>query len=355
MRAFPHEAATHMKQVQFKMHMEPGCGGVDWEVFKKTYPRFAVAIDGYSPGGVRRDDDKPIAAFDHHLIIKPGEKHLQIVDRLSMRATCAQIMMAVQRGFYTVFKDENGPRVEAYFKGCDEDDCFSRLLLEEPHLLTGQYHDRLVNLIDLAEKVDTMVGLYCPPGNSGQLKLFKALAWVTDPYGEFRKDKGPHRQNPQEHIDVMDQVIHRAKRYLNGTHRQIPLNTSFDTLNWGRGWIMIRENGRYGKLGATQKGHQAIVSCSELGDGKYSYIFTRVSDYIKYFDLPYFIQCLNEYEAERGNTTKLWGGSGDLVMGSPWNIGTDIPPEKMAVYIDKMISGENPFARGKLRQRLGNS
>lgn len=335
MQAYTQAGFKPDEEVNFSMQIDPRHWTMDWKHFRANYPRYAVAVDGYVPGGVKIDFSKPIATFDHHLEVIHGQEDSPDVDRLSMRAACGQIMMAVQQGFFSVFRDQHGPRVKAYFKKCNEDDCFSYKLLKEPHLIARDYHGRLEELVNMADKVDTTVGTYCPPGDS---KIYNSLIWVTDPYREFRQDGGLDRHDPKEYLDIMDQVSSRIDAYINGTHRQLSPDTSYETLGGGPGWIMIKETGKQGRLGAIQKGNKAIVTVRELPNGKYAYVFFRLSSYVAYFNLPYFLQCLNAHEAEIGNTTHLWGGSGDMVIGSPWSIGTDIDPQTMALFVNTMIS-----------------
>ncbi len=327
------------EEVDFSMTIEPQHAPIEWEEFRKTYSPFSAAFDGYVLGGVKKDLSKPIAAYDHHLEIDPDHQDRQTVDRLSMRATMGQIMMAVRGGFYSVFRDQHGPKVRAYFKSCDEDDCFTKLLLEEPQLIFNDTRGRLERLVGLAEKMDTTAGLYQTFPDS---KLYEALVWVTDPYREFRQSGRLDHHVAAEYADIMDQVGKRIKRYIKGTHRHLKPDTSYEELGGGPGWIMIEETGKQGRLGAINDGYQAIVSVRRLPNGKHAYVFTRMSDYVTYFNLPYFLKTLNEIERQKGNTTHLWGGSGDLVIGSPWGIGTDMDPVSMESLINDMMANTVP-------------
>ncbi len=337
------------EEVDFTMQIEPRHNPMEWADFHNNYPPCSVAIDGYVKGGVHKDLAKPIASYDHHL--DPEEQDKKMVDRSSMRATMGQIMMAVRGGFYSVFRNEYGPKVNAFFKGCDEDDCFSKLLLAEPQLIFSDVRGRLERLVGLAEKMDTTAGTYQTYPDS---KLYEALVWVTDPYREFRQSGQLDHHIAKEYADIMDQVGTRIKRFINGTHRHLKPDTSYLELGGGPGWIMIEETGKQGRMGAINDGYQAIVSVRRLPNGKYAYVFTRLSDYITYFDLPFFIRTLNTFELMNGNSTHQWGGSGDLVMGSPWGVGTDLDPVAMEALINKMMTHAVPASLIENLPRNGN-
>lgn len=59
-----------------------------WESFVATKPPFSIALDGYVSTGPRFDATGPYLNANHH----------EEVDRLSTRATCAQILMALRQG-----------------------------------------------------------------------------------------------------------------------------------------------------------------------------------------------------------------------------------------------------------------
>jgi hypothetical protein len=96
---------------------------------------------------------------------------------------------------------------------------------------------------------------------------------------------------------------------------------------------MIQEIGKQGRMGAIADGKKAIVTVKERPDGNYSYVFTRVSNYIRHFDLPALTKYLNEIDS-CGNDS--WGG-GDLVMGSPRKNGSKLNPHMLEFFTNTII------------------
>ena len=336
------------KEVNFKLNLKPQQDAISLTDYINHYSRYSIAIDGYVDHPVYENFDIPIANYDHH----------SGCDRLSTRATCGQIWMAIRGGLFDVFKDSTSARVEVHSNGNDEDNCAAIVQLEEPHLVLADKDQRFEHLIDAFDKLDTTLGTYSLPLDS---ELFQSVFWITDPYREFRNSKKYNTREVNECLDVIDQVKKRIKRYLNKTHRLLQPDTRYEIIGGGKNWVMINDVGKQSRLGAMSDGHRAILSVRPLPNGNHAFVFARASNYIVHFDLPKFTSILNlienNYEYFSGNINLisslssipsqlknnqngLWGG-GNLVLGSPRDSGSKIPPEFLEHIINSMIDSRD--------------
>ena len=314
--------------VDFQLVLKPQQNSIIYEQFEKESPPYSIGVDGYVAGLTRKDVLAPRAAFDHH--------H---ANRLYTRNTAAQIWMEIRQGLVEVFRDESGVcKFIAYASNCDEDDSSSILLLREPHLVMRDTRRRLEKLIDLMDKIDTTCATY--PMNLSDPDV-QAVFWITDPYREAAQTKVLEKKDPKTYQDIIDQIGLRIKRYIAGTHRRQKADTRFDLLHRGEGWAMINEKGKQARIGAIADGHKAIISTRELANGNHGYVFTRISDNINYFDLPFFVDQLKQVDLY-----KHWGG-GDTVIGSDKEYGSSIEPAQMIELVEDMIVASRKQLRTK--------
>ncbi len=304
--------------VDFQLVIKPRQNPISYEQFERESSPHSIAVDGYVAGLTKKDTFTPRAAFDHH--------H---ANRLYTRNSAAQIWMEIRQGLIEVFRDEKGLcKFIAHVSNCDEDDSSSILLLREPHLVLRDTRRRLEKLIDLMDKIDTTCATY--PMNLNDPDV-QSVFWITDPYREASQSKVLEEGDVKTYQDVMDQVAARIKRYIAGTHRRQKADTRFDLLHQGEGWVMIHEKGKQARIGAISAGHKAIVSTRELANGHHSYVFTRISDNINYFSLPFFAEQLRQIDQY-----KHWGG-GDTVIGSDKNNGSTIAPDQMIKIVEDLV------------------
>ncbi len=289
---------------------------VSWETFVRVEDGFAIALDGYVIGGPRFDPAKVIANFNHH----------ELVDRLATRATCAQVLMAIRQGLFRTFRDQHGPKALVHVNDCDEDVCTSWFLLKN-HAWAAQPMNPLLNrLVMMEDALDATAGAYPFPAD---LPALGELAWVFEPYRQFRLSGGLERQREGSAFrSVIDDVTHRIERHITGKGGTVTLDTRYDILHRGNGWSMVKEVGAQARQGMFADGVSAYVSYRERGEGRYTYVLGRMSPFIP-FNLDKIFAVLNEIDS---NGSDRWGGS-DMVGGSPRVGGSTIDPDAMVKII----------------------
>src|SRR5688500_4716354 len=160
-----------MSNVVLSLH--PGAEPVSWTEFCETHPPHSIAIDGYVSGISRFEGRGPWLTLDHHAD----------VDRLSARATCAQVLLCIRQGLFEVFRDEHGRRATVYANDCDEYVCLSWFLLQNPQVSLLPSHTRLNRLVQAVDVLDTTAGASLHPLD---LSRTSELAWIFEPYRQAR-------------------------------------------------------------------------------------------------------------------------------------------------------------------------
>ncbi|MCC6643906.1 hypothetical protein IT411_04100 [Candidatus Peregrinibacteria bacterium] len=307
-----------MKQaVDFSLVIKPQQEGISWEKFIEESPPFSIALDGYVQGLSRKDIIAPRASFDHH--------H---TNRLYTRATMAQVWMEIRQGILETFRSGEAARIIAHANDCDEDEAGAILILREPHLVLTDTRRRLEQFVDVLDKIDTTCATY-PMSLTDP--VIQSVFWATDPYREFRLSGHLDKKDPSQYVDVIEQVGKRIKRYVDGTHRRQKADTGYSKIHQAKNWVMISESGKQGRIGAIADGHKAIVSARQRESGTWSYVFTRISDNIHYFDLPQFAHAFNQLDEYKG-----WGG-GDTVIGSSRENGSSLNPDQISSVVNQLI------------------
>lgn len=315
--------------VHIQLVMCPSQAPVTWDDFVEMEDKYAIAIDGYCIGGPRFDPIKCIANFNHH----------EQVDRLATRATCAQVLMAVRQGLFRTFRRHGVPYATVLANDCDEDVCTSWYVLKH-HAFCEQPMNPLLNrLVMMEDALDATAGAYPFPQD---LPVLRELAWVFEPYRQFRLSGGLDKKNVRAYESVVEDVEGRIGRHITGQGKEIPLDTSYERIGGGNGWVMVKETGAQARTGMFSDGIKAFVSVRELGNGRWAYVIGRLSNYIM-FDLPRLYGRLDEAEVQHRNHDEQspgdhWGGS-DTIGGSPRVGASRIPPSVMEDIISQEMGG----------------
>lgn len=297
--------------------MRPEVEPMAWDDFRVPARRFGIALDGFVKEGPRYDTDGPWLNLNHH----------EEVERLATRATCAQALMSVRMGLYRRFCDKDGePRADVLPNDCDEDVCASWFVLSKPHLSSQAMNPVLNRLIGVVDAMDSTAGAY--PFRP-DLPALQELAWIFQPYRAFRVSGGIDRRNGSEFTAIVTDVGHRMMEHVCGRGGKIPLNTAYRKCGGGPGWMMFKEEGENGRLGAFRDGVAAYVICRERSDGRMAYTVGRVSQFIP-FDVPRLLAALSAAEGA------AWGG-GNTIGGSPRAGGSKLSPSQVEGIISDLL------------------
>lgn len=300
---------------------------VQWDEFVEKYPPFSIALDGFVEGPPRFDAGphdpnatggkrhEPRANFNHH----------ERVDRLATRATCGQVLMALRQGLFRCFRDEYGHRATVYVNDCDEDVCTAWFLLKNHHLCEQTINPLLNRLVAMEDALDATAGAY---PFTADLPVLRELAWVFEPYRKFRLNGGLDQRDPASYRSIIEDVSGRISKHIVGAGDEIALDTRYEKIGGGPGWVMVKEIGAQARTGMFSDSISAYVSVREKAGGVWTYTIGRLSPFIS-MDLEGLTAKLNEVE---GATDDRWGG-GNTIIGSPRKAGSRIPPDELAHII----------------------
>lgn len=289
-----------------------------WDHFLKSAPKFGVALDGYVHEGPRFDNSKVVVNFNHH----------EGVDRLATRATCAQVLMAIRQGMFYKFRDMFGsPCARVFVNDCDEDVCTSWFLLNNHHLVDSTMNPIINRLVAMEDALDSTAGAYPFPAD---LPALKELAWVFEPYRQFRMSGGLDKRNADAYRSIITDVENRILQHVAGRGKSISfLDTRYELIGGGDGWSMVKEVGPYARTAMFGDGIKAYVSVRERSDGRYTYTIGKLSPFIP-LDLLSLTEALNREDDIVGEDK--WGG-GNNIMGSPRSRGSSFKPDKLSEII----------------------
>lgn len=305
--------------MNIRLVVRPSDPPLAWDAFCAATPPFSIALDGYVADGPRFDPKGPRQNFNHH----------EAVSRLETRATCGQVLVAARQGLFDCFRDAEGPRADVYVNDCDEDVCTAWFLLRHCHFAESATNPLLNRLVGIEDMLDTTAGGYpFPP----ELEALQELAWVFEPYRRFRITGAIDRRKPDEFLGVITDVEHRIMAHIAGRGQRIPLDTRYERIGGGRGWVMVKEIGAQARTGMFADGNRAYVSVRERPQGGFGYTVGRMSQYIQ-FPVPEILSALN---AAEGLTTDRWGG-GDTIGGSPRATGSTLTPDEVARVVETVL------------------
>ena len=300
-----------------RLCVEPKATGIPWEQFKGT--KNAIALDGYVYGKPQFNSEAPSANFNHH----------EEVDRLSTRATCSQVLVAVRQGLLHRFRDAQGINLTVYVNDCDQDVCLSWFILKNSWMTGNSVNPALNRLVHIEDMMDTCAGAY--PFNK-DLPILEKVSWVFEPYTKFRLNGGLDRKNADDFRSVIEDVEKRIMAHITGDGGAVKLDTEYEVLQSNMVWALIKETGKDARSVLSADGIKAFVSARERPDKNWTYTIGKVSAYVD-FDVKGILEALNSVEE---NSVDKWGGS-DMVGGSPRYAGSKLSPVRVAEVINSYI------------------
>lgn len=303
-----------------KLFVEPHVPPMNRKEFCQTKPPYSIGLDGYVYGAPWFESNGPWCSFNHH----------EEVDRLATRATCGQVSMAIRQGLFSTFRDELGqPTVNAFVNDCDEDVCTSWFLLKNEHLVQNSSFPSLNRLVYMEDALDSTAGAY---PFSSDLPILEQLAWVFQPYRQFRLMGGLSKRDPNAFLGIITDVENRIMRHIVGSGEKINLDMRYKKIGGGKSWIMIEEIGMHAKTGLFGDKNLAFVSVHKRDDNNWTYTIGKMSPFVD-FDIPKIFEILNK---EENCGSDCWGG-GNTIGGSPRIKGSTLNPDKISEIITSII------------------
>jgi len=300
--------------------MCPADSPLTWKEFCNQKEPFSIAIDGYVNAAPQFTQNGPYANFDHH----------HGVDRLSTRATCAQVLMSIRLGLFSSFRRDGEPCAKVFANDCDEDVCLAWYLLSNGVIADQVVNPRLNRLVHLVDTLDTTAGAYPYPADMGAIA---ELAWIYEPYRRARLSGDLDRRQPDSYTGIVTDVCHRIERNIMGNGESITPDTTYDRIGGGSSWSMVRERGAQARNGMSADGILAYVSVRDRPDGKFTYVVGRVSEFVPFRVLG-LLEALDKAE---DSADDHWGGS-NLVGGSPRNSGSKLKPTEVIEIINDLLA-----------------
>jgi hypothetical protein len=291
-----------------KLHIHPGKAS-NIVSLKKNY---AMTLDGYIPQAPYHDPILKLINFNHH----------EGVDRLSTRATCSQVLIAIRQGMMELFRNDGEIELDVYVNDCDQDVCLSWFLLKNHHLVVNSMNPLINRLVHIEDMMDTCGGTY--PFHR-DTPVLKEIAWIFEPYTLFRLSGGLDRKNQAEYRNVIDSVCSRIMNHITGNSQEIDLEIDYEVTHRAKNFCMIQERGRDDRMDYWGAGIKAFVAFREKNDGNYVYTIAKMSPFIK-FDIEAILEKLKELEPG-------WGGS-SIIGGSPRGTGSKFKPEELIKIIE---------------------
>ena len=294
------------------LHVEPTVAPLTWDQYRAEKPPYSAALDGFVSGAPKYDPTGPWVSFNHH----------EDVDRLSTRATCAQVLMGMRQGlFQPEYIDVND---------CDEDVALSTFLLTHPSLVRNTINPILNRLVSMEDVLDCTAGAYPFPGD---LPVLEELAWVFEPYRRFRSSGELDKKNSDSYKSVLEDVWRRIEAHLVGRGKKIKLDTKYTRIGGDHRFVVAREIGAHARMGIIGDGFNIYVSVRDLPDDSWAYVIGKTA--FAPLNLEDAEHLLNEAEGRIGSNNR-WGG-GNLVIGSPRIGGSKQTPEEVAAIIKHIL------------------
>ncbi|MEK7641215.1 MAG: hypothetical protein AAB389_04445 [Patescibacteria group bacterium] len=314
-----------------RLFVEPGVEK-SWKQFRKQNPRYSIALDGYVKKSPCFDSSGPWLNLDHH----------SGVDRLATRSSSGQVLICLSQWMIKSFKKKGRITINVYANDCDEDVCLAYWLLQNHKRIDGTKSDhRIEHLVHLVDALDATGGTY--PIDPKSL-IRKRLNWVFEPYSIARKAGKISKMTGKEMLALIKAVGKRITRYVAGRSGKIPSDTRYKTLYVGKGWAMIREIGREGRLIACEKYGGACVTARQDPENKdvSHYVFLRMSPFVC-FPIPDIYKEYNKRESIKlglKKPGKHCGGS-NTIGGSARRKGSRQTPEEVTKLVEFVINNKN--------------
>lgn len=302
------------------------------EFLKDTEP-YSIGLDGAVDSPTFRivTERGPWANFDHH----------SGVDRLSTRATSAQVHLEINMGLFKTFSDR-GPKATVWINDVDQDVCLAVWLLQNNERVINHADPIINRLVYTDEILDATGGAY-PFSVDAQIR--RELDWIFEPY-LMKRFSGSLRQATAFDLrTILEAVCYRITQYTLGRGEQIDLlgdskiitTESYKDLKWS----ILVESGPKARMLSFIKNdafiaHLSTRTVSLHGDKtRYDYTLARRSVWIP-FPIPELYDHLNTIDVGLSEINK-WGGS-DIIGGSPRKIGSSFSPEVLKFEINKFLS-----------------
>jgi len=283
------------------LHVDTKIGAIGWDKFIETHPPYSSALDGYVNVGPRFDSDKMMINFNHH----------EEVDRLATRSTCAQVLMAIRQGMFSSFRDEHGVKLNIYVNDCDEDVCTSVFLLKHHYFVSNAMNPLINRLVAMEDALDCTAGAYPFPG---ELPTLQKLAWVFEPYRNFRMNGLLEKKDSNAFKSIITDVEERIMSHVTGSSNFIELDTRYEVIDRYKDLVIVNEIGAHARTGMFSDGIKSFLSFKKINDNRIKFIFGKLSVFIKH-DFLSWINRLNSRDSVVAEGNK-WGG-GNIVFGSP--------------------------------------
>ena len=300
------------------LNVEPKTIPISWNEFSELSPPNSIALDGYVYGPPKYEHERPRITFNHH----------EQVDRLATRATCAQVLMAIRQGLFSTFLNDATHKVNIYANDCDEDVCTSIYLLRHGRQAQNVLNEKINDLVASEDALDSTAGAYPYPKT---LRKLKELAWIFQPYRDFRISGKIDKKNENEFLTIIDQVETRILKYVQGNSKQLEIDCRYDILFKQDKFAAIKEVGSHAKTGLLSDGFQSYMTVRDRGNNYWTYTLGKIA--FAHFDLLGALNALNKYE---GATNDQWGGA-NIVGGSPRVNGSSLDPETVFKVIKPFI------------------
>jgi hypothetical protein len=303
------------------LNIEPNQSPILWKDFKKKYPEFSMAIDGYVSDQSDYDSKRHIANFNHH----------EDCNRLFTMSTCAQVLKAMRMGLLNNFRDEkNEIIINLYANDCDEDICLTYFLIKNSYMVESTISPILNKLVSVEDMLDSTSGAYPFPKDS---PILREMAWIFDPYYRARYNGLLNSKSSDIYKGIIIDVENRIMAYATGNKQQLPLETKYEIIGGGKGWKLVEEQGIHCRTAMRSDGISSFISVKKRDDSTYNYVIGKTSPFIETFDINIIYKELNKIE---NCTNDKWGGS-DIIGGSPRVNGSKIKPEEIEKIINSII------------------
>jgi hypothetical protein len=296
------------------LHVDPKVGGAPWKDFLDT--EYGIALDGYVYGKPWFNPKAPSANFNHH----------EEVDRLSTRATCSQVLIAVRQKLLDRFRKNGEIELNVYVNDCDQDVCLSWFILKNSWMCENTINPALNRLVHIEDMMDTCAGSY--PFNK-DLPIIEKVSWVFEPYTKFRLSGGLDKKNASDYRSVIEDVENRIMQHITNGGGVAKLDTRYEVMQSNDRWALIKEHGKDARTVLSGDGIKAFVSVRERPDKNWTYSVGKMSPFVD-FDIQGILAALNSAE---GNAVDMWGGS-DTIGGSPRYAGSKLSPAQVADVIN---------------------
>lgn len=303
------------------LHMACDAPPMSWSDFRSAASPRSIALDGVVADGPRFDPEGPHINFNHH----------ECVSRLETRATCAQVLMAIRQGLFSTFQSEGIPDATVWVNDCDQDVCTSWFLCNNSHLVTSTMNPLVNRLVSMEDALDTTAGAYPFPSS---LPVLSELAWVFEPYTQFRMNGGLHTKRQDAFTSVVTDVELRIRAHIAGQGKSIPIDTRYEVRGGGQGWSLVQEIGAQARTAMFAEGITAFCAIMpHESEKRWRYSIGRMSILIP-FNVPAILEALNK---EEGCMTDRWGG-GNTIGGSPRVNGSELTPQDVTRVINAVLA-----------------